>query len=212
MIVDKITLRVKNIIFFKIVLLSIITTGIIYLLSTRKDAYSFMQYHFLKMETLLKEAEDRVAALDGKNESLQLAIHQYQQLKATENISLEECFDKSLYQQKIDGIEKNFAIKGKVNIFASSNAALKKDQPKQSIMMKASTVSLSYTVDNMLTAIKFAEQAYTLLPAYHIVRSIVITRQNVITPENAMLFDDTSNSELCSTRLDLEVKEIHLNE
>jgi hypothetical protein len=212
MIINEMTLKIKNIIFFKFVFFTFIISIIFYQISLSNISNEEIKAKIYRTNQLVVESEERLRVLESENDNLKEAIAEYHNLKNTINLSDLDCFNKLDYEKKIRNIESQFNLKSKTNIFASSNSIIKKDQPKKSVVLKTTTVKLSYNIDNFHNAIKYALNAYNLLPQYNLVRSIEITKESVITPTIASLINNDNNSFFIDVNLNLEVKELNLND
>lgn len=206
------TLRVKNIIFFKIVCACLSYAVISYLINIYSDELSNSEIKNIKANSITQEAKNRLKVFTLNNEDISESVKTYQQLKKNENMNIEECYDKMIYHNKIASLEKSFKLPSSVSIYSSSNSVVKKDQPKKSVLLKTTSVFLKYNIDSFYSALLFSRQAYEFLPQYNLVRSIEISRNNTITPVLAKWFEHTSTVDLISVKLNMEVKEINLND
>ncbi len=210
MIIDQMTLRIKNIIFFKTVCVFFGYILISYAINTISDSYVAINNQNEKAKQMLTEAEERLKALNNQNNELTEAISKYKSLQTVSQKHF-ECFDKFEYQKNIRNIEKNFKLGNQAGIYISSSSAAKKNQPTRTVLLKTTTVKINYSLDKLLDAINFAKEVYKTSPQYSLIRSFHIEAHDSITPNIAKLLDTSNDIDLVSSELTMEVREIDLN-
>lgn len=210
MIIDQMTLRIKNIIFFKTVCVFFGYILISYTINTIADSYAAINSQNEKAKQMLTEAEERLKALSNQNNELTEAISKYKSLQIVSQKHF-ECFDKFEYQKNIRNIEKKFKLGNQVGIYISSTSSAKKNQPNRTVLLKTTTVKINYSLDRLLDALNFAREVYKTSPQYSLIRSFYIEAHDSITPNIAKLLDTSNDIDLVSSELTMEVREIDLN-
>ncbi len=210
MIINQMTLRIKNIIFFKTVCVFFGYVIISYTINTVSANLASLNLQKLKAVEMLSEAEERLTALDNKNNELTEAITKYTSLK-TSSQKYAECFDKFEYQKNIKNVEKKFKLSPPSEIYISSASAPKKNQPTRTVSLKTTLAKISFSLDTIQDAINFAKEVYSASPQYTIIRSLNIETHDSITPNIAKLLDSSNDIDLISSELAMEVREIDLN-
>lgn len=211
MLIDNITLRIKNKIFFKLISQGFIFAFLLYLISSTQDSIDNLKAKIIKTTELVLESEERLLTLNKEEEKIHEILDEFNNLKNQEIMNLDSCFNKIDYETKIRKIESDLKIKNKSNIYASSNSFAAKHQPKKSITLKTTSVKIDFHIDEFDNAINFAKKAYEALPEHNFFKSFEITKQSTITPSIASLIN-TDNSFIINANLNFEVRELDINE
>jgi hypothetical protein len=211
MIIENITLRVKNVIFFKIVTISLLFIGFSYYISFANEDLIDTKIKFNNANLNLNEAHSRLEILGKNNEEMNIAITKYKHLKNTKDIP-DECFDKNVYSANLRKIESKYALKNKIDIFTSSMSTIKKNQPVKTISLRTTSVNLIYFNEDFINSVKIAKEAFESLPSYNFITAFEIKRNSILTPQVMKWVEKSNIVDLISSNVTMEVKELDLND
>lgn len=213
MIVEQMTLRVKNIIFFKAVCVCISLVILSYLINSTSDELQSCEERNIAATNKLIEEENRLNALKEDNAKLQEVIQTYQSLKQNQELNLaKNCFDKASYQNKILASEKEFGLNDSSTIKVSEQAPSKINKLQKTIILNKASVLVEYHLDNFLNSIRFAQRAYETMPKNTVINSFEVTKHTSLTPVIASWLDKSDDVDLISVSLDMELRTIGLSD
>lgn len=207
MIIDKMTLRTKNIIFFKLVTFCLCFIAIFYIISHLNENLDDTKIQKMQVEELLNKASSRLNALKSDKSHLEKIFKKYNELVETKNNPY-ECFNRNAYSKEVKKIEKKLGLKDQIRFMTSTN--YEGNNSSNTILMRVSKVRLNYLTSDFLTAVKIAKNAYEALPNYNFVNSFEIKRNKVLTPKMLQLLKTSNEADLISSNLQMEVKELEL--
>ena len=211
MIIESITLRVKNVIFFKIVTLSLLFIGLSYYISFANEDLIDTKIKFNNANINLSEANSRLNILEQNNDEMNIAIIKYKHLKNNKDIP-DECFDKNVYAASLKKIESKYSLKNKIDVFTSSMSSVKKNQPVKTVSLRTTAVNLSYFNEDFINSVKIAKEAFEALPPYNFITTFEVKRNSILTPKLMKWVENSNNVDLISSNVRMEVKELDLNE
>ncbi|MDX1924081.1 MAG: hypothetical protein SFT91_02490 [Rickettsiaceae bacterium] len=209
---NEMTLRLKNIIFFKFVSMSLCSLVFLYMLNMAFLEKEDSWFKMIKARQLVLESEERLNALSIPSEQMTSMLEFYNLLRNYENMNLEECFNSGIYKAQIATLDKKHKLSRATNVQTSSISVPKKFQPKKYLTINSSTVLIDANAESFEQALVFAESAFDALPKYNVVRSFEIDMIDVITPLVAKGLRNPQSVDLVTLSMNMEVKELNLND
>lgn len=207
MIINQLTLRVKNIIFFKLVSIAIVIGSLTYYYNMYSMKTVDLKAKLIKATKTLNEVENRLLVLKQNDASLNEAIELYKELDNNSDI---DCFDSRIYKKQLNQISKKYKLKDKFKLHSSSS--YKNNDLSKTVLLKTSTIKVNYHSHDFLTSIKIARDVYNRLPSYNFITEYEINRNEVLTPNVIKWLANSKNPEIISNKLLMEVKELELHE
>lgn len=211
MIINKITSKIKNIIFFKIVSLIILASFLTYYINIIIDNKNNLELKQIVAKQTLKSAQEKLDILNNQSNEINEILKIYHSLISKKD-QPSECFNKASFNKSIKKIEKKFGLKSNIKVFASSSSSYRKIQSVKSILLKTTSIKLDYNTSNFLNSVKIARSAFQELPIYNFVKSYEITKNNILSPSLIEWLSTSNTADIISNNLLMEVKELDLNE
>jgi len=213
MIINEMTLSIKNILFFKAVCITIAVICLTYTINELSTEVTQSNDNYSKASIIYSGALERFNAINKQSENLDEAMAKYQTLKkiATSHID-DDCFNKEAYETSILNASKTNGIKDNPAVFISSGLGSRINPQNESILLKVTNVKLQYHIDCFLASIEFAKSAYNSLPKYSIVRNIEILKHSSLTPDIVSWLETANEPDLIATTINMEVRELTLND
>lgn len=213
MIIEEMTLRVKNILFFKAVCITISIISLTYLIDKISTDTIQTAEKYSKAKEMLSNVMERFNAINKQSEDLAGAITKYQNLKKIASSHIDDdCFNKEAYEKSINNAATLNGLKDPATIFISSGLENKMNQRTESIFLKTTNIKLQYHLDSFLTAVTFARNAYNSLPIYSTVKNMLIEKHVSLTPSLVNWLTTANEPDLTITTINMEVRELSLNE
>jgi len=213
MIVEQITLRVKNIIFFKAVCVCISLLILTYLINQFSDDLTNGKIKNLAALSKLSEEEHRLEALESEDKKLEETIKVFLELKQNQSLNItKDCFDRMSYQNKILEAEKTFGLNDSSTIKVTEQAPSKINKLQQTILLNKTAVLVEYHVNTFTSAIKFAQAVFETMPENTFIKSFDIIKHKSLTPTVVSWLKKSKDPDLISVKVDMELRTIGLSD
>lgn len=212
MLIEKRTNRTQNIIFIKFLLSLIALIIVMFVVNYTRVQYLNQVYRLDRSNDLLKESNFRYKALKSQDSELQNIVTYYNDLKNNKGTFDENCFSKKALQETINQAEKKFGLQDPVKLFVSNGSMLSKNMRNDALQVKVTTIKLSYFIDKYSSALLFAQEIFSSLPKYSVIKSIEIKDYETLTPSVTKWLLAAKQPNLVFTVLVMEVRNIDLND
>ncbi|NDB82381.1 MAG: hypothetical protein EB127_06520 [Alphaproteobacteria bacterium] len=205
-------LRLKNLIFFKIVCLTLVGIGVFYALTLSIDDLTNSEYTMEKANQLVVESRLRLDAIKNKSGKIMDVLGSYSNLRKFENLDInDDSFNKDIYSSKINGAGKKYKLLGSPQI-SSSKPFVIRGEIGSNVTLSTMRVQIEAKLASVDAALEFASNAFQALPQYNLLRACEIKLIRTITPK---VIDGISNfdvSNIANLSLNMEVKGLNLND
>ncbi len=204
-------LRIKNIIFFKIVCITLSVIIMSYIVKIAVDDLSRAKYKQIKATQLVDKSNARLIAINDRSGRMDYVVQMYMGLKIPGDQNVRDCFDKATYKQKIQVLSKEYETIGEADIRSSQSFVMRQEK-SNNLYLTTKRILLDARLESLENSILLAKNAFDQLPRYNLLRSCEIKLINTITPSVSIGKIDSNIMNLVRLSMNMEVKELHLNE
>lgn len=204
---DKFTVHLKNIIFFKAVLYTTVIIGLFLLIPTLKEKLSHTTDKKYKAQAFLNAATVKLDSIIDFENKITKIKKDYTDLKNKANLSL-----RCKYKPLVDDIKK---LSNKYNLFsdidikiAQTNNKTRVPNTNNHIKLKYYNMRIKFRIDNYSSLLMILEDISSLLPKGSIIEESYIKKIDVLTPDIINSLNSSQPPDLINVRLYIKLREI----